>query len=186
LPFFYEKGVKTMAKKFSLFAVVLILLQVFLPLSNVFAVEMQTPANLKANQYYPGNILLDWDKVTGASNYKIYKIVDGQQEFVKQVTYEYTDTTVYNVSEGSSTFAVTAVRNSDESELSNIVTVEVVYPEMENPLKVVSTIANGNDLTLSWDKATYATDYNIYQVVNGSRTLAATTKSSSYTFVNHS
>jgi uncharacterized protein YjiK len=57
---------------------------------------------------------------------------------------------------------------------------------MESPLKVVSTIANGNDLILNWDKTTYATDYNIYQVVNGTRTLAATTKSNSYTFVNHS
>ncbi|AZV45267.1 fibronectin [Peribacillus asahii] len=174
-----------MIRKLSLFTVFLILLQVLLPLSNVFATEIQAPANLKASQYYPGNIVLDWDKVTGVSSYRIYKIQDGQQELVKEVSYENTDTTVYNVSEGSSTFAVSSIRRDSESELSNTVIVEVVYPEMESPLNVVSSIASGNDLTISWDKVTYAADYNIYQVVDGTRTLTATTKTNSYTFVNH-
>jgi large repetitive protein len=174
-----------MIKKFSLFAVVLLCLQLLLPLTNAFAFELLAPTNLTASQYYPGNITLKWDKVSGASAYRVYKLDGDQREFVQQVSYQYTETTIYGVPEGISTFAVTAVRNASESGLSNSVTVEVVYPEMQSPSIVSSSIANGNDLTLSWDKATYATDYNIYQVINDTRTLIATTKALSYTFENH-
>jgi len=183
--FFLEKGVYVMVKKFSIFATVLLCFQLVFPLINVFAFDLLSPTNLKASQSYPGNIILSWDKVTGASAYRIYKLDGSQKELIKQVTYEFIETTVANVPEGSSTFAVSAVRNVDESALSNSVTVQVVYPEMQSPTNIASTIVNGNDLTLSWTKAAYATDYKIYQVIDGTKKLAASTTAANYTFQNH-
>ncbi|MFK9090565.1 OmpL47-type beta-barrel domain-containing protein [Bacillus salipaludis] len=174
-----------MVKKFSIFATILLCFQLVFPLINAFAFELLTPTNLKSSQTYPGNIILSWDKVSGASAYRVYKLDAGKQELVKQVTYEFTETTIFGVQEGSSTFAVSAVRNLDETPLSNSVTVEVSYPKMQSPTSISSTILNGNDLTLSWNKATYATDYKIYQVIDGTRKLVTTTTAVNYTFQNH-
>ncbi|CAH2712905.1 hypothetical protein BACCIP111895_00038 [Neobacillus rhizosphaerae] len=174
-----------MVKKFSIFATILLCFQLVFPLINAFAFELLTPTNLKASQNYPGNITLSWDKVSGASAYRVYKLDAGKQELVKQVTYEFTETTIFGVQEGSSTFAVSAVRNLDETSLSNSVTVEVLYPVMQSPTSISSTILSGNDLTLSWNKATYAADYKIYQVIDGTRKLVTTTTAVNYTFQNH-
>jgi len=185
VPFIRKGSRRDMLKKFSLFSVLLLCIQLLTPFANAFAFEISAPTNLTANQYYPGNITLKWDKVTGATAYRVYKLDGEQRELVQQVSYQYTETTIYNAPEGISTFAVTAVRNASESVLSNSVTVEVIYPEMQSPAKVSSSIINGNDLILSWDKVTYATDYNIYRVTGDVRTRVATTKSISYTFENH-
>lgn len=165
--------------------VFLLTINLLSPFANVFALELIAPTNLTSQQAYPGNIILSWNKVSGASAYNIYEISNGEQNFVKQVPYSDLSGTVYNVPEGTFTYAVTAVRQASESSLSNSVTVEVVYPEMQKPTNPKYTITNGNDYVLSWEKAAYATDYKIYRVTGGNRDLVGTTKSATYTLENH-
>lgn len=174
-----------MRSKLSSIVCLFMILQLLVPIYSVFAADVLAPTNVTASQYYPGNITLKWDKMTGAMSYRVYKIIGDQRELAAEVSYKYTEATVYGVPEGSSTFAVTSVRNSYESELSNTVTVEVVYPEMQAPVNLRSSVANGNDLTLSWDSAKYATSYKIYKIDNGVKTSIATTKNISYTWTNH-
>ncbi|WP_186326780.1 OmpL47-type beta-barrel domain-containing protein [Cytobacillus oceanisediminis] len=174
-----------MLKKLSIVMIFIMTFNLLSPLANVFAYDILTPTNLRANQAYPGNIILTWDKVTGASGYKIYEVSNGQQTLVKQVSYTDIETTVFNVPEGTFNYAVTAFRQTQETSLSNTVTVEVIYPEMQKPLNPKYSITNGNDYVLTWDKAAYATDYYIYRVSDGKRELAGTTKNLTYTLVNH-
>ncbi|WP_139368107.1 OmpL47-type beta-barrel domain-containing protein [Priestia abyssalis] len=123
---------------------------------------------------------MKWDAIYGASKYRIYKL-DGDQ---KELLAETSDSYWYNprMKEGTYTFAVTAVKGTNESALASSVKVEIVYPEIQAPSGLTSTIRNGNDLTLSWQAAEYATSYNIYIVNNNEKKLISTTTNTSQYF----
>ncbi len=161
--------------------VFLLIVQMISPLGQVFAAESGVPANLQATQTYPGDIRLQWTAVTGA-NHKVYNVTNGQKTLVGETKYNFL--TIKDLAEGSYQFAISAVVSGVESSLSTPVSVEVVYPDMQSPANVKVSVTNGNNLYLSWDSVTYATDYHIYQVIDGQKQLVKTVQSNGFSFTN--
>ncbi len=55
---------------------------------------------------------------------------------------------------------------------------------MQAPVNLTNSIANGNDIVLKWNTAAYATSYNIYQIVEGQKSLVKTVTGGSVTLTN--
>ncbi len=71
-----------------------------------------------------------------------------------------------------------------ESPLSTALQVEVVYPTMKAPTNFTYTVANGNDVTLKWDTVPYATNYKVYQIIDGQKVLKDTVTSNTVKYTN--
>jgi fibronectin type 3 domain-containing protein/stress response protein YsnF len=161
---------------------VLLVFQLLLPFQQVLASEeIPIPDNVGITEFYPGDIRIDWDNATGISSYRIYQI----GEEIKQVAQVTTNRAVLRgLNEGSYTFAVTSVKDDKESNLSQAVGIDIEYPEMQAPNNVNSTIRNGNDILLRWDESEYASEYKVYQVINGKRELISTRTTTSLNVTN--
>lgn len=159
----------------------LLLLQLFSPISQVFAADTTAPTGVQATEMVPGNYRIQWTS-TGASNYKVYDITGGQQQLVGTTSYNFT--TVQGLAEGTYQFAVTGVKSGIESSLSEPVTVNVVYPEIQAPTGFTINVNNGNDLVLKWNAVTHANSYNIFKVDNGVKTLYKNVASTMFTMTN--
>ncbi|MGJ7921964.1 OmpL47-type beta-barrel domain-containing protein [Neobacillus sp. LXY-4] len=170
-------------KKLAIFVLAILFLQLVLPITSAFAASNLTaPLNLR---YYPDgvdNVLLRWDAVTGATNYRVYEIKDEEKVLLFQVTNNYKYLT--SVTEGTHTYAVTAVNSTGESPLSAYLPVVIKYPVMQSPSGLTSTITNGNDVTLKWNATEFATGYKIYEVKNGIRELLTTTTKTGQYYAN--
>lgn len=115
--------------KFSLFIICLLIVQLFSPLSQVFAADTTAPTSVQFSEIVPGNYRFQWTSVTGASSYRFYNISGGQQHLVG--TYLYNFATILNLEEGSYEPAFTAIVKVVESSLSESVSVVVFYSEMQ-------------------------------------------------------
>ena len=146
--------------------------------------EMESPATLTSKVTYGNDITFTWTGAFYAENYNVYQISeDGQKTLInssKSTTYKIT-----NSPEGSFTYAVAAVNSLyGESDLSDTVKVEIVYPTMNVPGNFTYSVSNGNDVTFKWDSVINATGYNLYQIIEGERVLKQTVSGSPYKLTN--
>lgn len=151
-------------------------------LSIVFP-TMEAPDNLAYTIRSGNDIVLSWARVEYANNYKVYELID--EQLVLKTTVSYTTTTITNVTEGEHIYIVKSVstrfgESNDGSQLS----IKLIYPTMVAPDNLTYNIVKGNDITLKWDLVEYATQYKIYQLVNGEKVLKQTVSSTSGTLVN--
>lgn len=118
-------------------------------------------------------INLVWDKITGASEYKILRSADGENyiEIASTAANSYTDKSVpkYNT---TYYYAVITVIDSEENVL------ESVRSQASTCQKKVNNPANGNinneeykKIKLSWSKADNASGYYIKRIVSGKNTV---------------
>ncbi|MET3698045.1 hypothetical protein SAMN05877753_107105 [Bacillus oleivorans] len=179
-----------MKKWFSIQTFVVVLMLVynfFVPIGGVFAAEntLLPPSNLAYQSSTPDDGKLTWSAVYGANGYKVYEIKDGQL-----ITLGSTTGTSYSLNdlpEGSYRYVVSTLTSEGESGPSAPVSVEIVYPEMQAPATLTSSIRNGNDIVLSWGLSKYAQKYNVYQFSeSGEKTLLSSTTGTTYTQVNAS
>jgi large repetitive protein len=166
-------------RKLPMIVSILLIIQLFFPIIGVFAAVLQAPTNLKAYQNYPGSVTLEWDLVSSSNVYKVYRVTGDTKTLEDQVT---GNQSYLNLKEGTYSFAVSLVKSGQESPLSNSVTIEVKYPEMQAPSNLQKSVENYYDLTLSWSNAKYTHYYKIYQVTDGIRKLVKTTDRTSMTF----
>ncbi|ALC89019.1 fibronectin [Bacillus sp. FJAT-18017] len=166
-------------------AALLLLYHFTLPLGAVLAAEnssMLPPANLAYQTITPDDGKLTWNSVYGATGYKVYEIKDGQLTLLGSTTaisYSLND-----LSEGFYRYVVSTLTSEGESGPSAPVSVEIIYPQMQAPSSLSSTIRNGNDIVLNWGASQYAQKYNIYQIFDsGERTLLTSTTGTTYTKV---
>jgi large repetitive protein len=144
---------------------------------------MTAPNNLTYKIQNGNNVVLSWNAVTYASSYKIYEIVDGQEVFKTTVTS--LTATISNVAAGNHTYVVHSVSTRfGESQEGSQISVTLNQTMMIAPTNLTYSIVNGNDITLRWTASTYATSYNIYQVIDGQNVLQKTVTSTSATFTN--
>ena len=179
-----QKMRKKTSRKISLFLSVLLLLQILLHVSGVSAASIQAPTNLTINNYYPGNVRLDWNPVPNVSTYHVYKMNDGKKELVRKVTNSRTNTSITNLEEGSYTFAVTSVSSAGESAFSNFAEVDIYYPEFLPPAELSYELKNETSVVLNWESAPYAHYYKVYEVIDGKRILKTNTTALTFTLNN--
>ncbi|MBU7594576.1 fibronectin type III domain-containing protein [Metabacillus halosaccharovorans] len=144
---------------------------------------MESPNNFTYKIQNGNDVVLNWQAVQYANSYKIYEVVDGEKALLRTVNA--LSNTISNVSEGDHTYVVHSVSNRfGESEKGSEVTLTMVHPTMEAPENLTYKIVNGNDIALDWDNVSYATSYNVYQLVNGEPVLEKTVTGSAVTFAN--
>ncbi|WP_342429526.1 fibronectin type III domain-containing protein [Neobacillus sp. FSL H8-0543] len=157
----------------------MLIVQLFFPIIGVLAAEVQAPANLKIYERYPGSAVIEWDAVPYSSGYKVYRMDGDTKTLTSQPT---TNKAFITLKEGTYSFAVSSIVNGSESPLSQPVSIEIIYPEMQAPGNIQSKIERFYDVTLSWDTASYVHYYKIYQVVDGVRKLVTTTEKTTHAF----
>ncbi|MEC1522161.1 fibronectin type III domain-containing protein [Neobacillus niacini] len=157
----------------------ILIVQLFFPIIGVLAAEVQAPANLKIYERYPGSAVIEWDAVPYSSSYKVYRIDGDTKTLAAQPT---TNKAFISLKEGTYSFAVSSIVSGQESPLSQPVTYEIIYPEMQAPSNIQSKVERFYDVTLSWDTASYVHYYKIYRVVDGVRSLVSTTEKTTHAF----
>ncbi|PLT32610.1 OmpL47-type beta-barrel domain-containing protein [Bacillus sp. V5-8f] len=144
---------------------------------------MQAPGNLVHTIADGNDLTLKWNPVTYATSYKVYQIIDGEKELIRTQTG--TSLALPNMSEDDYTYEVHSVSSRfGESPEASKVSFELIHPIMQAPANPTYAIANGNDITLRWASSTYATGYNIYQIVGGEKKLQKTVTGTAVSFTN--
>jgi large repetitive protein len=134
--------------------------------------EMQPPADLTKSITNGNDIVLSWKASTYANSYKIYEVKNGEKKLLDTVTA--TTKTYSNKPEADYHYEVHSVSNRfGESKEASVLVFDLVHPIMQAP-PASYKIVNGNDITLTWGAADYATSYNVYQIVDGTKTLIKT------------
>lgn len=150
---------------------------------NVIFPTMQAPENLGSIIVNGNDIRLNWTASSYATGYNVYKIIDGEKVFEKTVTS--TTVSFTNLPEDDYSYVVHSYSNRfGESPDSSEISTTVVHPIMQKPENVTNSISNGNDIVIRWNAATYATGYNVYQIVNGEKVYQKTVTSTSISFSN--
>ncbi|MFP7473249.1 hypothetical protein SFC55_19765 [Niallia taxi] len=160
----------------------LLVYQLAFPVGAIKAAANETilpPSNLAYQSSSPDDGKLTWSAVYGATGYKVYEIKDGQLTLLG--TTSSVNYSVNDLPEGAYRYVVATVTNDGESGPSAPVSTEIIYPDMQTPTNIVSTVKNGNDIVLSWQAATYAEKYNIYITKSGQKSLLTSTTARSYT-----
>ncbi|MGZ9585913.1 OmpL47-type beta-barrel domain-containing protein [Paenibacillus marinisediminis] len=144
---------------------------------------MQAPSNLKQSIANGNDIILSWGAATYATNYKVYQIINGEKVLKSTVTG--TSISYPNMPAGDYTFEVHSFSDRfGESDEGSQVSLTLVFPIMQAPANFKQSIANGNDIRLSWTAATYATNYKVYQIIDGEKVLKNTVTGTSVSFSN--
>ncbi|WP_066055965.1 OmpL47-type beta-barrel domain-containing protein [Robertmurraya korlensis] len=147
---------------------------------------MQAPANHTESILNGNDIKLNWDASTYATNYKVYQKVDGVLELLNTLPATTRTITFANMPEGDYEYVVHSYSTRfGESPVGRKLVFTLVHPVMQAPANLTKSILNGNDIKLSWDASTYATNYKVYQKVDGEleliNTLPLTTRTITYT-----
>lgn len=150
---------------------------------NLVHPELKAPANVKEAIKSDTSFALLWDAADYAASYKVYQVVDGKKTLKNTVSA--TTATFTNMPSGEYTYIVHAYSSRfGESVEGTQVTFTLAGQTMKAPTNAAYTVANGNDIKLSWTAAEYASSYKIYQVIDGVRFLKNTVTSPAYTYTN--
>ncbi|WP_052948819.1 OmpL47-type beta-barrel domain-containing protein [Mesobacillus campisalis] len=143
--------------------------------------EINAPQNLQAavNQDYK-SIAIWWDEVEYANSYNVYRVVDGEYEFIANTPNNRTQ--FRNLPEGEYVYVVQALSKYGDSPYSKQVTA-FIEPDLEAPSAPVASI-EGDDIKLSWEPVQGADSYNVYEIVDGERVLVGNTNDTSLTLEN--
>ncbi|WP_423799770.1 OmpL47-type beta-barrel domain-containing protein [Neobacillus sp. SAB-20_R2A] len=150
---------------------------------NVVYPVMEAPSDFLSYISNVNNIIFSWQKVSYATSYNLYEIVDGERKLISNST----EQSFYlpNLTEGEHVYELTSYSSKfGESKVASKTSVNIIYPEMLPPEQIYSYNYNGNDLFLMWSSVKYADYYELYQVVDGNDELITTTKDQSYYFIN--
>ncbi|MFN7252527.1 MAG: OmpL47-type beta-barrel domain-containing protein [Anaerobacillus sp.] len=142
---------------------------------------MSAPSNFTYKVQNGNDIVLSWNGVANANNYRVYQIVNGEK--ILRSTITGTSVTYSNRPEGEYQYEVSAFSTRfGESESSGILAFSVVHPTMEPPANLIHAVNSATQFTLSWDVAPHATSYKVYQVVDGQKVLRTTTSNRNVTY----
>ncbi|MGE6487480.1 OmpL47-type beta-barrel domain-containing protein [Paenisporosarcina sp. NPDC076898] len=150
---------------------------------SVEGLMLEAPSNIEYKIQNGNDIVLNWSSSANATSYKVYQIVDGQKVLRSTVTG--TSVTYSNKSAGDYDYEVFSFSDRfGESKDGISVSFALVHPTMKPPANVKETLKSETSFTLSWDAADYATNYKIYQIVNGQKILKSTVTGASVTYSN--
>ena len=125
-----------------------------------------------------GQVTLSWSGVSGATNYAVYSVVNGQWQNHGYTRNGYM--TVTGLANGIRYgFAVKAYVNGA---WTSVTSSDIVYatPTAPSSPKITSATAGVESVSLKWTAVTGASRYAIYTYINGSMNQVATVKGTSY------
>ncbi|MGN0651122.1 MAG: hypothetical protein ACI4KM_11845 [Oscillospiraceae bacterium] len=151
------------------------------------SIKVQTPLaapTISAISTNGSSVTLTWNKVTGATSYRIYRAesATGTKTLLKGVaTTTYTDSTV---TAGKTYYYFVAAYNSTTGTLSAYSAAKSIKVETPLAAPAISAIStDGSSVTLAWNKITGATSYRIYRAdsATGAKTLLKGVATTTYT-----
>jgi fibronectin type 3 domain-containing protein len=129
-----------------------------------------------------GKPKITWNKVDGATKYKVYRSTDGGATYSLLRTTSGTSLTNSSTTAGNKYYyyVIAVNANGVESGKSNVVTRICDLPA---PTVKISVVSSTGKLKLTWDKVTGAKDYSVYRSTDGGATysLLKTTTGTSLT-----
>ncbi|KEO84168.1 OmpL47-type beta-barrel domain-containing protein, partial [Tumebacillus flagellatus] len=144
---------------------------------------MAAPANVVQSVTSATSFKLNWDPAANATSYKVYQVTNGQK--VLKSTVSTTSVSYTNMTPGDYTFEVHSYSSRfGESAEGTTLTFTLTDQTQPAPTNLTYTVTNGNDITLKWTAAQYATSYKVYQVVDGQNVLLKTVTGTSISFTN--
>ncbi|WP_458411861.1 OmpL47-type beta-barrel domain-containing protein [Schinkia sp. CFF1] len=150
---------------------------------TIEGVALGAPANFQYEIQAGNNIVLSWASVSNAESYKVYQIVDDQRILKSTVTG--TTVTYTNMPEGEYQYEVHSYSSRfGESVEGSQLSLVLVHPTMQPPTNLVQTVKSESSFTLSWEASPYATNYKVYQIVNGQKVLKSTVSTTTVTYSN--
>jgi large repetitive protein len=145
--------------------------------------KMEKPNNFTSSISSFNNVILKWELVQHANEYRVYEVKNGEEILLQKPTSN--SVTLSRVTEGTHTYVVRSYSSRfGESAEASETTVEITFPEIAAPVNLTHTILNGNDIKLSWDVVSYATSYKIFRVNGESKELVQTVSGTTHTFTN--
>ncbi|RHW33321.1 hypothetical protein D1B31_20620 [Neobacillus notoginsengisoli] len=150
---------------------------------TIDAVEIQPPSEFTYKVQNGNDIVLNWTISPNAENYNVYKIVDGKRTLLSNLTG--TTTTLSNQPAGGYVIQVTA--NSSrfgESVEGTTISFALDQVILNKPQDVAHEVRNVNDVYFTWASVEFATNYRIYQIIDGQKVLKSTISGTSATLSN--
>ena len=143
------------------------------------------PFTLKGKMHKKRSTELSWNSDNPEATYNVYRSTekDSGFEFLKSISNVEGEVTCYDYTLTIGTtyyYKVDKVVGDEVAETSNIVSVRIRLKPATN---ITTSITSSNKVSLSWEKASYATCYTVYRSSekNGEYTKIATTTKTSYT-----
>jgi fibronectin type 3 domain-containing protein len=158
------------------------------PISSAVTVDvvhpvMTAPGNLTHTVTNGSDVDLKWAAVSYATAYKIYQIVDGEKVLKSTVTT--TSAKLSNVPAGDYVYQVHSYSDRfGESAEGSQVSVTVSEVTMTAPSNLTYKLQNVNDIVLSWSSAANATNYKVYQMIDGQKVLKSTVTTTTVSYTN--
>ncbi|HVX14350.1 MAG TPA: fibronectin type III domain-containing protein [Pirellulales bacterium] len=115
---------------------------------------------------------LSWNLVSGAQGYKVYLVVNGQDQYLGAVGATTSSVQVTGLTAGSTDSFMVAAYNATSTAASSVVNVTLPTPAVPSSVTapiVTATVASSTSVVLNWNAESQATGYNIYWS-NGYRT----------------
>lgn len=139
------------------------------PISLSFDIEhpvIQAPIRLNADVINGNDILLTWKASDFATSYEVYQVGNDGKKLLDTVST--TRFVAENMPEGQYAYEVFAVSDRfGKSATPSYVEYTLTFPTMEPPSYGRARIENLNDLVITWNSDNLATEYYLYQVIDG-------------------
>lgn len=127
---------------------------------------IQAPIRLNADVINGNDILLTWKASDFATSYEVYQVGKDEKRLVDTVST--TRFVTENMPEGQYAYEVFAVSDRfGKSETPSYVEYTLTHPTMEPPSYGRARVENLNDLVITWNSDNLATEYYLYQVIDG-------------------
>jgi large repetitive protein len=150
---------------------------------TVSSIVMAPPNNLTYKIQNINDAVLSWESVPFATGYKVYQVVNGEKTLKSTVTG--TGVTYTMLPGGEYEFEVYTYSNQfGESEIGSKLSLSIDTVPVYPPDTISYKIQNGNDIVLNWSSAANASNYKVYQIINGQKVLKNTITGTTTTFTN--
>ncbi|TGE39651.1 cell wall-binding protein [Desulfosporosinus fructosivorans] len=147
--------------------------------------SLSAPEDLTATAEGPNEIYLDWDSVSDATSYQVYRSTSSSGTYSKIATTTSSKYTNTNLSPDTTYYykvlAVDSTGKSDYSSKEHATTDE--SDDLSAPNDLSATVESSSEIYLKWDSVSDAKSYYVYRSTDSSGTYSkiATTTSSNYT-----
>jgi len=138
------------------------------PLTLKQAFALSPPENITARTRPSGSIVLNWNKVSAETSYKIYRTVGSPDNFTLIGSSGNTSYIDNAVTVGTTYYyKIASVKNNLESEMSvNYVSVLSEITSLSAPTGLTASVQGSDSILLSWNVVEEAVSYIIYRGLN--------------------
>lgn len=154
---------------------------------NNLNTSLSAPDNLNATSESTTKISLEWDSVTSAASYYIYRATSNFGTYTRIGTVIGTSYTDDNLTDDTTYYyKVQAVNSSGSSVYSSVaraITGDESDSDLDTPDSLTATAKSDNEISLDWNSVSGATSYYVYRATlySGNYTKIDTVTTSSYT-----